>query len=133
MKKTLIILVLLFSSSVVAEQVLYCVEEGSVGFIANNDGTPKQTKLILERFIAKIEFQNNIPDYNAKMTLDDYKGLYHCNNYKSYITCKRNTGMDVFNLNWNNYRFTVGWTSGYSVIPLEDNTIRITYGNCEIF
>ena len=124
-KKIIVLIVLLFSSLLVAkEQTLYCSSDNSTGFVdTDKNGNYEQTEFVREKFELKIDFQNNTFT-SADLTMEDAT----CINYLPFIQCI-DFGYGI-NINKENLNFIL--YKGFGHLSGQNDTISISYGSCEL-
>ena len=124
MKKLLIILVLLFSFSVIAkEEVLYCTETQKAGF-DSDDNYSKVISFTEDRYTINIDFQNK--------SLDMFETfLWSCDILTEGDQMQCIFGGYSFYININTYKFTLA--KGFEYVASENDSVNIAYGTCEKF
>ena len=132
MKLFVIILILLFSFSISAnEEMYYCSDIKSGGFQDNGSGY-KLSSLVDKKFKIKINLSNQEIDSNdlemrrgfvdeAKCSTNINGNLLSCNNAYGHI----------FTFNSETFRYTLAFTFGN--LTGVNNTMRLSYGTCEKF
>ena len=138
MKKPLVILfsfVLLFTSPIKAETVLYCQSELSAGFLKENNSW-KVSEFRPARLT--IKFNNDYSKvYESSYSSDfpmDCKVLYSFKPNQIHCTNSNGTGdAFIYNKNTKRFLFTSLSSGGYVFNPEDPDTENILAGTCAVF
>lgn len=131
MKNILVVVGLFFSTFLVAEEVLYCIPELSIGFKYENN-TFKTTRFIKNRFTVKV-----YGDFE-KIDTDEWKGM-PCSGGGALRICVDKYGIgETFKYDKSNGRFIAVYTSKYGYLNYPSNDGKydsdsLKAGKCEKF
>ena len=133
MKTLLTLFVLLFSSSVVAlEQIIYCSEIDSTGFIKNSN-TYDQVPFNEGRYIVKVDFDKNYLRSDDLLIDTKLPGHFCSKDWKDrFMQCINGLGYS-FTINMNDYKFSYSINMGYIYPGGTEDSLSISYGKCTSF
>ena len=138
MNKFIIGIVIFFSffcftfSAISKEEVYYCIEEDSNGFIYRNDSW-ERTGFKVKRFKALIDLEESTFKSSDLVIDDDL----HCTpSYNHLIlSCMDEIG-NIFIINKKNLRFVTSHSYGYITQRESEeivDSVSLSYGKCELF
>jgi len=113
------------------EEVYYCIEEDSSGYIYEN-GSWERTEFKVQRFKALIDLEESTFE-----SLDKYMDDISCSPSDNYLilSCIDSVGSS-FAINKKNLHFTKSHSFGYIIhdkVETIVDTIYFSYGKCELF
>ena len=132
-KLSLYIFLVLMWCNVGFAEVYYCSEFGSTGFLPNHNGGYKTTNFNLQKFKAKIDFENKSYESKDSDFLISSSQGEGCIGSNWVMTCYNTIG-DTIRLSKEDdgtvkfaQSYLYGWTGKYA------NQISVSYGTCEKF